>query len=384
MSIGLSGLHNNGRVNVVEQGRLNPVMVFTRSTTATYLGSSGLATAAVNTPRFAYDGSGNYLGLMNEAASTNLWTYSDSTVSNLTASSGVTDATTAIDTFFAKSIQFPTSTANAYKTIAQTTGFVYVLSAYIKMDDSSVPVPSSSSSSGDFSLIMQGAIATGAPVVISRGNGLYRVFALTTSTSTASVTFGLQKYSGQSAKGFRFTGVQLEKSSIMSSYIPTTSATVTRTSESILLTDLTKIKFNATQGLLVANVTLGYWVSNQQAIFTFYSADSASRMQMRRESATSMSTGLIFNASVNQGSSPQSTVSDGLNLRVAFTYKSANFGGSILAQSPTITATGTMPSNFTKLYIGDAGGGNAFYGYIKSLTYYPARNQTNELSRFSV
>lgn len=257
MSIALSQYKDRDRILIIENGRLNNNLPFTRSSTATYLnGANTIVTASNDMPRYEYSAAGAYLGLLMEETRTNLLLNSDGTVAQISPNSGVTDATTALASYFTNSIQFPATSGTtnyAYKQANATNGNIYMLSVFVKMNDASLPSVNGGSTAGDFSLVVLAAAVTNS-VVTSMGGGVYRISSVQTATATVVTNFGVVQYSTQSQKAFRVTGYQLEQiastSSAMCSYIPTTTASVTRSADVVQAT-LSTIGISTTAGTFV-------------------------------------------------------------------------------------------------------------------------------------
>jgi hypothetical protein len=390
MSIALSAYRSPNRINLIEAGRINPSLPFARSTSATYLASNGLiTTAAVNTPRFAYDGSGNYLGLLLENASTNRLLYSQAldnaawvksqsglgTVPAATSNYGVAPDGTTTATRVTLNLNGGTTSSDFSQIQQTTTGLTvaqsYTTSIWLKSNSGSVAVT---------------LVDCGGNTLLITVTPTWTRFSVTnTAIATSALSIRLRLLGSEAtatSADLLMWGGQFENATTASSYIATTSASVTRSADVILLTDLSKIKFNATSGTFTANVVWGLWNATQQSVFTLMNTDLTNRIQMRRETSTTVSTGLVIASNVFQFSSPRSSTADNTTCKISFTYKASNFGGSINAGTAVIGATGTVPS-LTKMYIGQAFGGNYLFGYIKSLSYYPALNETANLARLS-
>lgn len=184
-------------------------------------------TSAINT----FANKVNFPTAVSNVVATNLVTNSDGAVGTYTSGGPVTAATTAL-TGFTNSVQYGDNTATryAYKAITFTTGVTYTFSAYIQMDDDSVPVPGVQNSAHDFTIVMAGAIrstASNCTVTLVSGS-LYRVSVTWTSTTTGSGNSGLVKYSQNSAKPFRIAGYQIEVGSAATDFIVTGASAVTR------------------------------------------------------------------------------------------------------------------------------------------------------------
>lgn len=159
-----------------------------------------------------------------EKVRTNLALNSEGNVSTYNTAINVSNAASSFSSF-ANAIQIPsTGTSVAYKSVV-TTAQPYSISVYIKMDDNSVPVLSSSTTSGNVSLIIAGSFATDNLKVESVGNNVYRLSGSATG-SGASNNNGVVRYDTQTLKSFKIAGIQLEVGDVATAYIKTTSAAV--------------------------------------------------------------------------------------------------------------------------------------------------------------
>ena len=154
-------------------------------------------------------------------ANQNLVTYSEGAVSTLDSSLAVTNAGTTI-TGYANSIQFGDNTVArlAYKLYTHKIGATYTISVIVQMDDNSAPVVGLNNSSGDFCLVGSSRVTTSTPVVTSLGGNVYRVSSSLVTTNTPP-SWGVVKYTTQSSKGFRITGIQVNEGSVVQNYIRT-------------------------------------------------------------------------------------------------------------------------------------------------------------------
>ena len=154
-------------------------------------------------------------------ANQNLVTHSEGTVSQCSVALNVTNAGTSI-TGYANSIQLgDNSLARVlYKSYVPKSGSTYTVSVIVQMDDNSAPVVGLNNSSGDFCLVSSARVTTGTPVVTSLGGNVYRVSSSFVTPHTLS-DWGVVKYTTQSSKGFRITGIQVNEGSVVQNYIRT-------------------------------------------------------------------------------------------------------------------------------------------------------------------
>jgi len=205
---------------------------FQRGSSGTYFDASGvMQLAAANVPRINYD-AGISKGLLIEPSSSNLFT--DSGILNglnsfpVKSSFGLTavDTTFELGVLLAKGIKLTrdSTTVYAYKTATILPENTYSFSCYVKKADSS-PLTNS-----DFAFTPDTTISN--ITIISVGSNVYRVSCVISQSSKTS--FGIIKRISDSNIDLIASGFQLEQSTQISSYIPTTTAIATRLADKVL------------------------------------------------------------------------------------------------------------------------------------------------------
>jgi hypothetical protein len=336
--------------------------------------------SAYNAPRFDYDPvTLAAKGLLIEEQRVNLLTYSDGTIANLTSSNNVTNATSALNPSFTNSIQFGDNTLQriAYKIATTTAATAYTLSVFVRMDDNSTPVVGATITSGDFGLVFEGNLISVASTVTAFGNSTHRVQVTVTAAGGAGLNVGVIKYTGQSAKGFRITGFQLEAGAFATSYIPTTTSQVTRAAD-------------------VASVnTLSPWYNSVAGTF-YFEGDTVVPASLVLRNLTSMNDATVNNlnrtylyngtvgGSTTTGGVTQADIGGGsytVNTVFKFAYATAanNFAAVLNGGAPATDALGTMPSGLTTFEIASSFAGTVNTGHIRRITYYPRRMTNAEL-----
>ena len=206
-----------------------------RASIGTYFDSTGaMKTAVVGAARMTYNPADPTIApwLMQEAEGANLFTESEfrNGVSDAPTRNGVT-ATTVDWLGFTTGLAFqaPTGPYNyAVKAATLAASTTYVVSAFVKMDDGLPPVLGLGAGADLAMVIANGAVGTGATSVVHVGNGVYKVSGWATTGAAPAGGAGIYKYAANSARTFKVTGYQLEQASFASSYVPTTTAPVTR------------------------------------------------------------------------------------------------------------------------------------------------------------
>ena len=200
---------------------------------------------------------------------------------------------------------------------------------------------------------------------------------MTTTTSTGT-TIRFRPFFGTGGESVLIWGAQVEEGAFATSYIPTTTATVTRAADVASVTGNAFTSFyNQTEGT--------FFVDSSQASLTpasrLVSASDntgSNRVMLSRGSGSS---GNINTSVTNAGSAQVSALLLGTSLaagtshKVAAIYKATDFAGSVNGLTPVTQGTGTVPGSLTQLTIGNGEilGNSTMTGTIKRLTYWPVR-----------
>ena len=270
-------------------------LVVTRATTATRVNSAGLIeTVSTNVPRLDYS-NGSCPSILVEPQRTNLykyseqfdnasWTKSNTTINanQTTAPDGATTADKLNDIISGSSNDY---LLNVQSALSYTSGTPYTVSFYAKNIDRRYMYIRFVSNAfgvnkyayfdlqdGVISKLDSGATAT----ITSVGNGWYRCTATYTATVTTSTIYGI--YIGLSADGLNnfyvnpsiksvyIWGAQLEAGSYATSYIPTTSASVTRNADVISKTGISSL-FGTNKGTVFCDFVAANIQGSTQYIF---------------------------------------------------------------------------------------------------------------------
>lgn len=242
-------------LNFVRNNRLDPRLTYSRASTGTYVGSDGyIKTAAINEPRFEYDPvTLAPRGLLHEGPRTNLTLYSqdmDNAYWNKPSSIVSANVAIAPDGTMTADKLIPTATTATGISSNITVGLnkTYTQSIYVKAGENSVfqmQMPTVNFGSGsdrlvEFDLITLTMTGTGGTMT-HVGNGWYRC-TITATASTGSGSSSIQHYvrdntTANGTDGLYIWGAQFEEAFFASSYIPTTSATVTRAADEMSIVD---------------------------------------------------------------------------------------------------------------------------------------------------
>jgi hypothetical protein len=401
-------LRNNGRHNFRSPFGIQPSLVldfagtgtldsrvtFTRSTTGTYYNSSGvLTTAAINAPRFDYNPSTLApLGLLIEQSSTNLLTYSQDFTnaiwtkdgSSITASANIAPDGTQTASALIESTTTAVHRMYCSATVSLNTD--YTLSFYAKANGRNLINVIAGNSSGQstvvFDLSGTGSvgITTGTPnaLISAVGNGWFRC-SLKGQTSSGTTWYAIlniqtvnqsspQSYTGNGYSGVYIWGAQLEALAFPTSYIPTTSAQVTRAADNASMTGTNFSSwYNATQGTVYSEAA-GSTITGSSGIYSISDGTGSNRI------VSSFGASMFY---VMTGGVQQVVLSVGADTINTFAkyagfFSTNNFAFTRNGATPQTASSGSIPT-VNRMYIGASadGTGGFLNGRIKKLSYYP-------------
>lgn len=215
----------------------------------------------------------------------------------------------------------------------------------------------------------------------SVGNGWYRCI-LTRSVSSVSATItvgpttgdGVHSYAGDGTSGIYAWGADIEPGSFATSYIPTTSAAVTRSADIVQLTGaaLTALQASAAS-IIVENDTYPNDPSFQYIVG--FSAGDGSGLVYNGSAFTEWN----GSANLTGNSSTRGTID-----RVGLAFSGA--GRSIVSNGGTVASDGGVIAGaaFPTIYLGSNGGASILNGHIRSLAIYTSRLSDATLQAKSV
>jgi hypothetical protein len=346
---------------------------FTRASTGTYFNSSGvLQTATSGTPRFDYDPSTlQAKGILIEETRTNLLRQSNSFLTSpwdATTCGGISvsgSTTIAPDGNSVPIYNFSTSSC-LLQDLAVTVGNSITHSIWIKANQT-----------GNIGFRTPGTGAiTSSPLSV---NTTWQKFTLTATAISATSRFLIDN---RSVNGYGLAGLQLslwagqaEVGAFATSYIPTTTTTVTRQAD--VLTIPTGSWFNAPQGTAYSEADfLGS--GNVGGVFALNDNTANNRVDLR----AGQSQAIISSASLNTNLTPISFPT-GLTRKVSMTYSSTVAAAS-LNGGTVITGTPRVPSGINRLWIGNIDSGSfPLGGRVAKFKYYPTAISNAQLQLMS-
>jgi hypothetical protein len=371
------------------------LVTFTRASSGTYVGSDGLIkTAVTNEPRFDHNPTtGESLGLLVEESGTNLllqsnmfnttWTNSNSSE---TATAGIAPDGTNTAWELRDTSDASAAAHSLLQSVPFTSGNAYTFTVWMKagtLNEGGIAIPSAAFGAV---LINRINLSTGAvistsvnstTVVTPFGDGWYRIALTATATATASGSVQIRSmnggttYIGTGTGTVLIWGAQLEADAFPTSYIPTTSSTVTRAAD---VASISGSNFSSwyrqDEGTVFADVPGIY---STAAAFTF--SDGTNNNRILLDHGTNTRRCRIVTGGADQASLT-SSYTYGSPIKSAAAYILDNSAlannGSLSANSPDTSCT--IPTAIDRLNIGSNATSAAQAGTsIRRLTYWPQR-----------
>lgn len=393
--------------------QLDQRVTFSRASSGTFFDQNGRLTPAIaGVSRFDHDPvTGESKGLLIEEQRTNLLTYSEQfdnaawgksgstvTANVTTAPDGTTTADTLVEALGAGTHLVARTVASTVNTLPHTISFYAKASTrtsiYTRIVEGTTfarqgdAVFNLSTGTITYANTGSGGATGGLGTITSVGNGWYRCsYTLTlggTDTNTRleiALYNGSISYTGDGTSGLYIWGAQLEAGAFPTSYIPTTSAQVTRAAD-VAVIDGTRFSnwYRQDEGTLYAEASfmgfpstsnpvsavLSDGTSNNHIAMLEYNVNS--RIQMEVKTGGVVQAGLIAQSSISTNTFYKHSIAYKLN-----DISACASGGTI--QTDT---SATIPA-CSQLGIGTLGGGNFTNGHIKRITYYQRRLSDTEL-----
>jgi hypothetical protein len=372
------------------QKTLDPRVTFTRASTGTYVGSDGLIkTATTNEARFDHNPTtGESLGLLVEEARTNLslysedftdasWTKTDCTITanESTAPNGTTTADLwtnipsaggAINNSITKD-----ATARTYTVTMWVKGTVSLFTFTLDFGGTT------NRGRAQFNLAANTVIGTtntgnftGTSASITAYPGGWARLTMTTTTSTGT-TIRFRPFFGTGGESVHIWGAQVEEGALATSYIPTTTATVTRAADVASITGSAFSSFyNQTEGTVFANYAERAFSVVHVAV-TVSNNTNSERISLTINASNVLD--VVVAASGTDtfgGNQPTLTAQE---YRIGFGYRADNSGVSANGSAITVDSAVILPT-VSQLDVGArAGSTQILNSTIKRLTYWPTR-----------
>lgn len=391
---------------------LDSRITFTRASSATRFNSAGtLVTMTTDQPRFDYDPvTLAAKGLLIEEARTNLCLQSETlgttwTVSNAADMNAVTanqyvapDGVTTMDLLQPKN----TTAVHSLNQAITFAASVHTFSCYLRYVPATpqrwaalVLNDGTTTWAASFDLLngVAGALAANTTSTISATAlaNVYRVTMSTTATAAAAGTIKISLNATDSAtlesalragtETLGAWGAQLEAGAFPTSYIPTTTAAVTRAADVASITTLTPW-YSQTEGTVVAEyaVIAQKTSAPASAIFVFDAGSGDNEIGIRQGSNLSGVDYIVTDSTVVQVDTLSYNIAANTFVKSAAAYKANDFAVVFASGvSPDVVTSGSVPGSVTTLRIMNRSNSTQSSGHIKRLSYFNRRLSNTQL-----
>ena len=349
-----------------------------------------LMTAPAGVARFDHDPiTGKSLGLLIEESRANLTAYSSSLVNPTynPSATAILNTTIAPDGTLTADSLIPTTYVSGhgwgyagYTADGTTT---YTFSVYLKLTDialwKTIKLRVDANSSGeDIFDLSTGIVAvnnSGKALIIPVGNGWYRcITSAIPAFSSSSIRYPYIIYNATTAgdgySGIYVWGAQLEVGSFATSYIPTTTGSVTRSADQASMTGVNFSSwYNQSQGSFYAEFdVIGYGTSNSNRLLVLCDSNNGLVRHIYETTAGLTGTANVIALATLIGVSNKVVYS--------FDTITTNMRLNNIATASNLYTSG---SPISYLNIGNLNGIAQCNGHIKKLSYYPKALSTTEL-----
>lgn len=395
---------------------VDPRITFARASTATYFDEfGGMRTAPANTPRIDFDPvTSECKGLLIEEQRTNLLTYSeqfDNAVWGCTYATVTSNSLVAPDGSQTADKLVETGGTGALPRFSWnqniTNATIYTISIYAKEVSGSAKrylqihansgftqVSSGGSQGANFDLSSGTVTLTnGFTASISAvGNGWYRCTVITSASNSTTAGFRIALQDNPTAEmaavwsptgtgSIALWGAQLEVGSFPTSYIPTTTAQVTRAADSTVMTGGNFSSwYKQDEGTFFADYILGADNSSLGVLYIYDGVTLNNNISMRYSTGT-IAQYMVNSSGISQVNLTSSGYSAPGKYKRAVVYAKDSFQQGINGVLPSSEATSGKVPLVTTLVIGaeNTAGSNSINGHICRIAYYPKRLSNTNL-----
>ena len=222
--------------------------------------------------------------------------------------------------------------------------------------------------------------------ITSVGNDWYRITLSGIVSTTTSVYFnqfyfedsvrtgfGQQSYTGNGASGFYLWGWQIEASSYPTSYIPTTSATVTRLADSCYKTGVADW-IGQTEGTLFAEVNLVAG-STEFKVISLSDGGTNNRAIIVANAQSDLRSFCVYGGTV--GTAISTSIPTG-KIKMAIVYTASNYSFFVNGSKIGTQSKSTFGASLTRIGTDQGNGGNSFFGTSNQIQLYKTPLSDNE------
>lgn len=261
--------------------------------------------------------------------------------------------------------------AYAYQPVTLAAATTCTMQMWVETPDGSPPVVGANSGTGDFCLLLGGAIVTGAAGLEALSGKVWRVWATAVTGGAPSVNSGVIRYAGQTTRALKFAGFQLETGALATSPMVSAGTAASRGGDLARMTDLVAMG----EATLAAEFALSGGgsgvLANTRRVVCLDDGTSANRVEISNlDGAVG---GRVMSGGVEQARcGVAGAAANGAVQGAALRSRTDDFR---LARNGSLSdadVSGTAPGGLVRLTLGAGGDGTGqLGGYLKRLVLRP-------------
>jgi hypothetical protein len=396
---------------------LNPVgsgdalISFQRASSGSYFDLSGFVKfASLNEPRFDHSPSGNSRGLLLESSRTNLLLRSaefDNASWSKVASSVTANAATGPDGLLnADKIVENTAVTTQHRinqTVTVTSGISHSFTVYIKASERSkawIRIITGTTNAGAFFDLTLGTITSvtsGTAEIKSVGNGWYRCAISGVTDGTTATCYinlvsdaGSGDYTGDGSSGYFVWGAQLEEGSFPTSYIETTSASVTRAQDVAVISGANFATGfnNPYSGSMLCQFQIERTLSSTETPYIMQISDGSNNNFIEQLCISISGQNQVY-SNVRQNSGAKSVeIAPNINIgsgsaKIITSWNASGVYASVNGSATVSDITVTLPTGLNIIALGGSISGASLNGHLASVSFFNKAYPSNFLRSLS-
>ena len=255
---------------------------------------------------------------------------------------------------------------------------------WVETPDGSPPMVGATSGTGDFCLLLGGAIVTGAAGMEALSGKVWRVWATAVTGGAPSVNSGVIRYAGQTTRALKFSGFQLEAGALATSPMVSAGTVASRGGDLARLTDLVQMGEATLAGEFAPSGGGSGVLASARRAACLDDGTSANRIELGNVDGAVG--GRVLTDGIEQARCTVAGVAaSGAAQRVALRSRTHDFR---LARDGSLSdpdVSGTAPGGLTRLTLGAASDGTGqLGGCLKQLVLKPVGEADAALLALSI
>jgi hypothetical protein len=234
--------------------------------------------------------------------------------------------------------------------------------------------------------LQDGVSITAGGKIEDYGSGWYRISAQVTAAATGNELFAFNltnsssspTYSGTGTGYHMIYGYQVEAGSYATSYIPTTTASVTRNADQVFKTGISSLIGQTEGTMFVECSALADDATNRR--ITISDGTANNRIYISYKNYTNQLRIDVISAGSSVFDSTYTIADITQTAKIAVAYKLNDFAFYVNGVQAAVDTSGAVPTSMSVFKFEDGAGGNVFFGKVNQAILFPTRLTNAELA----